>query len=127
MTAANGASLGYMTEERRMIQQAARDFTMKEVLPVAGQIPRVTQAPSQAAAFSGSRRERITRRVHSSRNFSAQPVLLVLPEQLKLLPVKIAAHRPQVVLQGRQRESNAAGVVKVMEKIHKCQEAPKGQ
>ncbi|MFP5473978.1 MAG: acyl-CoA dehydrogenase family protein [Gammaproteobacteria bacterium] len=27
--------MGYMTEERRMIRDAARDFTMKEVLPVA--------------------------------------------------------------------------------------------
>ncbi len=35
MTEADGATLGYMTEERRMIQESARDFTMKEVLPVA--------------------------------------------------------------------------------------------
>ena len=30
--------LGYMTEERRMIRDAARDFTMKEVLPVANRL-----------------------------------------------------------------------------------------
>lgn len=29
---------GYMTEERRMIQEVARDFTMKEVLPVANEL-----------------------------------------------------------------------------------------
>ncbi|MBV1914778.1 MAG: acyl-CoA dehydrogenase family protein [Pseudomonadales bacterium] len=29
---------GYMTEERLMIQEAARDFTMKEVLPVANEL-----------------------------------------------------------------------------------------
>lgn len=29
---------GYMTEERRMIRDAARDFTMKEVLPVANKL-----------------------------------------------------------------------------------------
>ena len=28
----------YMTEERRMIQQGARDFSMKEVLPVANEL-----------------------------------------------------------------------------------------
>ncbi|GMG92802.1 hypothetical protein Cmtc_40220 [Cupriavidus sp. TKC] len=31
----SGDGLGYMTEERRMIRDAAREFTMKEVLPVA--------------------------------------------------------------------------------------------
>lgn len=30
--------LGYMTEERRMIRDTARDFTMKEVLPVANKL-----------------------------------------------------------------------------------------
>ena len=30
--------LGYMTDERRMIRDAARDFTMKEVLPVANKL-----------------------------------------------------------------------------------------
>lgn len=30
--------LGYMTEERRMIRDAARDFTMREVLPVANRL-----------------------------------------------------------------------------------------
>lgn len=30
--------LGYMTEERRMIRDAAREFTMKEVLPVANKL-----------------------------------------------------------------------------------------
>ena len=29
---------GYMTDERRMIRDAAREFTMKEVLPVANQL-----------------------------------------------------------------------------------------
>ena len=29
---------GYMTEERRMIRDAAREFTMKEVLPVANKL-----------------------------------------------------------------------------------------
>ena len=29
---------GYMTEERRMIQEVARDFTLKEVLPVANEL-----------------------------------------------------------------------------------------
>ena len=29
---------GYMTEERRMIRDAAREFTMKEVLPVANRL-----------------------------------------------------------------------------------------
>ena len=29
---------GYMTEERRMIQQVAREFTMKEVLPIANKL-----------------------------------------------------------------------------------------
>lgn len=32
------AGTGFMTEERRMIQQVARDFTMKEVLPVANEL-----------------------------------------------------------------------------------------
>jgi alkylation response protein AidB-like acyl-CoA dehydrogenase len=32
------ASSGYMTDERRMIQEVARDFTMKEVLPVANEL-----------------------------------------------------------------------------------------
>lgn len=32
------ASRGYMTDERRMIQEVARDFTMKEVLPVANEL-----------------------------------------------------------------------------------------
>ena len=31
-------SQGYMTEERRMIQEVAREFTMKEVLPVANEL-----------------------------------------------------------------------------------------
>jgi acyl-CoA dehydrogenase len=31
----SGDGLGYMTEERRMIRDAAREFTMKEVPPVA--------------------------------------------------------------------------------------------
>ncbi len=31
----SGDGLGYMTEARRMIRDAAREFTMKEVLPVA--------------------------------------------------------------------------------------------
>ena len=29
---------GYLTEERRLIQQVARDFTMNEVLPVANEL-----------------------------------------------------------------------------------------
>ena len=29
---------GYMTEDRRMIQQSARDFAMREVLPVANRL-----------------------------------------------------------------------------------------
>jgi alkylation response protein AidB-like acyl-CoA dehydrogenase len=32
------ANSGYMTDERRMIQEVARDFTMKEVLPVANEL-----------------------------------------------------------------------------------------
>jgi acyl-CoA dehydrogenase len=35
MTLNSADGKGYMTEERRMIRDAARDFTMKEVLPVA--------------------------------------------------------------------------------------------
>ncbi|HKQ84038.1 MAG TPA: acyl-CoA dehydrogenase family protein [Steroidobacteraceae bacterium] len=31
-------STGYLTEERRMIQQTARDFTMREVLPLANEL-----------------------------------------------------------------------------------------
>src|SRR5829696_7997540 len=31
----------YLTEERRLIQQTARDFTMKEVLPVANELDTV--------------------------------------------------------------------------------------
>ncbi|MET0987266.1 MAG: acyl-CoA dehydrogenase family protein, partial [Steroidobacteraceae bacterium] len=31
-------STGYMTEERRLIQQTARDFTMREVLPLANKL-----------------------------------------------------------------------------------------
>jgi alkylation response protein AidB-like acyl-CoA dehydrogenase len=31
-------NMGYMTEERQMIQDVARDFTMKEVLPVANEL-----------------------------------------------------------------------------------------
>src|SRR5690606_31951037 len=30
--------MGYMTEERRMIRDAAREFTLREVLPVANQL-----------------------------------------------------------------------------------------
>ena len=30
--------MSYLTEERRMIQQAARDFAMKEVLPLANKL-----------------------------------------------------------------------------------------
>lgn len=33
-----GAATGYLTEERRAIQQLARDFAMKEVLPVANEL-----------------------------------------------------------------------------------------
>ncbi|MBE7518113.1 MAG: acyl-CoA dehydrogenase family protein [Thermoflexaceae bacterium] len=33
--------MGYMTEERRMIQATAREFAMKEVLPVANELDRV--------------------------------------------------------------------------------------
>ena len=36
--ATRDASAGYMTEERRMIQEVAREFTMKEVLPVANEL-----------------------------------------------------------------------------------------
>lgn len=35
---AGGDGKGYMTEERRMIRDAAREFTMKEVLPVANRL-----------------------------------------------------------------------------------------
>ena len=38
MSTTSGDGLGYFTEERRMIRDAARDFTMKEVLPVANQL-----------------------------------------------------------------------------------------
>jgi alkylation response protein AidB-like acyl-CoA dehydrogenase len=33
--------MSYMTEERLMIKQTARDFTMKEVLPAANQLDKV--------------------------------------------------------------------------------------
>ena len=33
-----GANMTYMTEERRMIQEPAREFSMKEVLPVANKL-----------------------------------------------------------------------------------------
>ena len=38
MTAIATDGSGYMTEERQMIQQTAREFTLKEVLPVANQL-----------------------------------------------------------------------------------------
>ena len=38
MSEADGAALGYMTEERRMIRDSAREFTMREVLPVANEL-----------------------------------------------------------------------------------------
>ena len=31
-------NISYMTDERKMIQEVARDFTMKEVLPVANEL-----------------------------------------------------------------------------------------
>tara|TARA_R110001606_G_scaffold12165_4_gene52341 strand:- start:19271 stop:20488 length:1218 start_codon:yes stop_codon:yes gene_type:complete len=34
----NENDLGYMTEDRRMIQQSARDFTIREVLPIANKL-----------------------------------------------------------------------------------------
>jgi alkylation response protein AidB-like acyl-CoA dehydrogenase len=34
----NNDGKGYLTEERRMIRDAARDFTMREVLPVANKL-----------------------------------------------------------------------------------------
>ena len=37
-TPREGAPGGYLTEERRLIQQVARDFTMNEVLPVANEL-----------------------------------------------------------------------------------------
>ena len=37
-TPREGAPEGYLTEERRLIQQVARDFTMNEVLPVANEL-----------------------------------------------------------------------------------------
>jgi alkylation response protein AidB-like acyl-CoA dehydrogenase len=37
----SGATSGYMTDERRMIQETARDFAMAEVLPVANKLDRI--------------------------------------------------------------------------------------
>ena len=34
----SGDGRGYMTEERRLIQDTAREFAMKEVLPVANEL-----------------------------------------------------------------------------------------
>ena len=36
--AISGAGISYMTDERKMIQEVAREFTMKEVLPVANEL-----------------------------------------------------------------------------------------
>ena len=36
--ASSNAPHGHMTEERRMIRDSARDFAMKEVLPVANEL-----------------------------------------------------------------------------------------
>ncbi|MBV1884142.1 MAG: acyl-CoA dehydrogenase family protein, partial [Pseudomonadales bacterium] len=35
---ADNVSHGYMTEERKMIQEVAREFTLREVLPVANEL-----------------------------------------------------------------------------------------
>ena len=41
----------YMTEERRMIQEQAREFTLNEVLPVANKLdPEKGDIPMDAAA-----------------------------------------------------------------------------
>ena len=46
--------MGYMTEERRMIQETARAFAMKEVLPLANKLdPEKGDIPPELSAEAG--------------------------------------------------------------------------